>query len=357
MEIRKVQRVGHSTMTVSLPNEWIKEHSIKPRDLLFIMPERDGSLKIMPQHIAQREEAEEYIVNADACDEPGMLERIIVGSYILGRDVIRVISANRIGKNHIEEIRRIVQKLIGLGILEETPKNILLQCSIDTTKFKLDMLIRRLALIASTILSEAMQGFKEKNYDIVEEAIAREDEADKIYYLAVRLLLSAQVKPAIAEEVGMVDVLFIPAARLILQYLELVADYSEDLAREVLEMDVYRSRLPENVVDRIFHLGELTQVILQKAIECIFTRDLKVANQLLEMQKTLEVDANRLMREAPEIPYVRFMLSCLSKIADKGATIAEIAINRALEDPSKYVGDVVRAVKHVRTMPLAGGKK
>ncbi|MEM3579029.1 MAG: phosphate uptake regulator PhoU [Candidatus Bathyarchaeia archaeon] len=357
MEIRKVQRVGHSTMTVSLPTEWVKEQGIKPRDMLFLIPERDGSLKIMPRHVAQREEADEYVVNADACDEPGVLERIIVGSYILGRDVIRVISANRIGKDHVNEVRRIVQKLIGLGILEETSKSILLQCSIDSTKFKLDMLIRRLALIASTILSEAMQGFKEKKYDLVEEAIAREDEADKIYYLAVRLLLSAQVKPAIAEEVGMVDVIFIPAARLILQYLELVADYSEDLAREVLEMEVYRNRLHEDFVNRIFHLSELTQTILQKSIECIFARDLKVANQLLELQKTLEIESNRLMREAPEIPYIRSILSCLSKIADKGATIAEIAINRALEDPSKYASNVVRAVKHVRTLPLTIGKK
>jgi phosphate uptake regulator len=86
-------------MTVSLPNEWVKEQGIKPKDILFIIPERDGSLKIMPRHVAQREEADEYIVNADACDEPGMLERIIVGSYILGRDVIRVVSANRIRKN------------------------------------------------------------------------------------------------------------------------------------------------------------------------------------------------------------------------------------------------------------------
>jgi phosphate uptake regulator len=219
------------------------------------------------------------------------------------------------------------------------------------------MLIRRLSLIASTILSEAVQGFREKNYDLVEEAIAREDEADKIYYLAVRLLLSAQIKPDIAEEVGMVDILFIPAARVILQYLELVADYSEFLAREVIEMEVYRNRLPNEVVDRICHLSELTQTIFQKAVECVFTRDLKVANQLLEMRNVLEIDSNRLTREAPEIPYVRSILSCLSKIADKGATIAEIAINRALEEPSKYAGDVVRAVKHMRTLPLSAGKK
>jgi hypothetical protein len=63
------------------------------------------------------------------------------------------------------------------------------------------------------------------------------------------------------------------------------------------------------------------------------------------------------MREAPEIPYIRAILSCLGKIADKGATIAEIAINRALEDPSKYVSDVVRVVKHVRSLPLTIGKK
>ena len=169
--------------------------------------------------------------------------------------------------------------------------------------------------------------------------------------------MSAQVKLAIAEEVGMTDMIFIPAARLILQYLELVADYSEDLARVVLEMEVYRNMLPENVVDRIFHLSELAQTIFQKSIECVFTRDLKIANQLLEMHKVLEVDSNRLIREAPEIPHVRSILSCLSKIADKGATIAEIAINRALEDPSKYAGEVVRAVKHVRTLPITIGKK
>ncbi|MDI6690692.1 MAG: phosphate uptake regulator PhoU [Candidatus Bathyarchaeota archaeon] len=173
MESRKVQKVGYSTMTVSLPSEWVKQNNIKLGDLIFLMPERDGTLKILPSEIAQKEEAEEYIINADACDEKGMLERIIVGSYILGRDVIRVTSSSRIRKAHVDEIRRIVRKLIGLGILEETPNNILLQCSVDPAKFKLNMLIRRLSLIASTIFSEAMQAFLEKNYSLANEAISR----------------------------------------------------------------------------------------------------------------------------------------------------------------------------------------
>ncbi|MDH5459464.1 MAG: phosphate uptake regulator PhoU [Candidatus Bathyarchaeota archaeon] len=357
MESRKVQKVGYSTITVSLPSEWVKQNNISPGDLVFIIPEKDGTLKILPSQIAQKEEAEEYIINADACDEPGMLERIIIGSYILGRDVIRVTSSSRIRKEHVNEIRRIVRKLIGLGILEETPRNILLQCSVDPTKFKLDMLFRRLSIIASTILSEAIQAFLERNNALAEEAINREDEADTIYYLAVRLLLSAQIKPDIAEKIGAKDTLIIPATRLMLQNLELIADYSEDIAKKVIELEVYRDKLSKDVIERIYHLSELAQTIFQKAVDCVFTGDIKVANGLLEMQNVLEIESNRLMQELPEIPYLRLIVSTLDKIADKGATIAHIAINRALEEPSKYVEDIIRVVKHVRTLPLPTRKK
>jgi phosphate uptake regulator len=357
LESRKVQKVGYSTITVSLPSEWVKQNNINPGDLVFLTSEKDGTLRIMPSQIAHKEEAEEYIINTDACDEKGMLERIVVGSYILGRDVIRVTSSRRIGKEHVDEVRRIVRKLIGLGILEETPKSILLQCSVDPSKFKLDMLIRRLSIIASTILSETMQAFLENNKSLVEEAIKREDEADTIYYLAVRLLLSAQLKPDIAEQIGATDVVFIPATRLILQYLELIADFSEDIAKKIIALDIRKGKLTKDMIERIYHLSELAQTIFQKALDCIFTRDIKVANGLLEMRNVLEMESDNLMHELPEIPYLRAIISCLNKIADMGATIADIAINRALEKPSKEVENIIRTVKHTRTLPLATSKK
>jgi phosphate uptake regulator len=133
--------------------------------------------------------------------------------------------------------------------------------------------------------------------------------------------------------------------------LELIADYSEDMAKKIIELEVYRDKLSKNVVERIYHLSELTQTIFQKAVDCIFTRDLKVANEVLEMQKVLEEESDRLMRGLPEIPFLRAIISCLNKIADKGGTIADIAINRALEKPSKYVENIVQTVKHVRTLP------
>jgi phosphate uptake regulator len=202
-----------------------------------------------------------------------------------------------------------------------------------------------------------MQAIVENNNALAEEAINREDEADMIYYLAVRLLLAAQRKPDIADQIGVTDLLFIPAARVILQYLELIADYSEDIAKEIIELEVYRDKLPKDCIERIYHLSELANTIFQKAVDCAFTRDLKVANGLLEMKNLLEMESIRFMEEAPEIPYLRAIVSTLDKIADKGATIADISINRALEESSKHVEGIIQIVRHTRTLPPPITKK
>jgi len=357
METRKVQKVGYSTITVSLPSEWIKRHAIKPGDLVFIMPEIDGTLRIVPSDLARREEAEEYIINADACDEKRLLERLVVGSYLLGRDVIRITSTSRIKSEYVDEVRGIVKRLIGLGILEETPKTILLQCSIDPTKFQMDMLIRRLSLIASTIYSEAMQALLERDTALANDAINREDEADMIYFLATRLLVLAQRKRDLAEKIGLTKLILIPCTCVILQFLELIADYSEDIAKRAIELEKYKATLSSTTLERIYHLGELTQTIFQKAVDCVFTRDLTIANSLLEMRNVLRTEFEQEMRELPEIPYLRTIVSNLSKITDNGAIIAKVAIDTTLMKSDEQVGKILKIRKHERTMPLSVKRK
>src|SRR5512136_1505297 len=145
METRKVQRVGYSTYSVSLPKNWVREAGLKPGDIVMLTEEKDGSLKLVPSNMVERKaQTEECVINSDLCTDPGMLERLIVGNYTLGLDSFSVISSTRISRGHIDEIREITHRLMGLGIVQETPERIDLQCSVDPTKFKLDMLMRRL---------------------------------------------------------------------------------------------------------------------------------------------------------------------------------------------------------------------
>ncbi|MDH5449818.1 MAG: hypothetical protein OEX77_02800 [Candidatus Bathyarchaeota archaeon] len=333
MESRKLQKVGYSTLSVSLPSNWVKEMNLKRGDTMFLTQEKDGSLKMFPSKIlSPREGVEEYICNCDLCDDPKMLERVIVGSYILGRDLFSIISSDRVRSEHIEEVRGIMRKLIGLGIIEETSDRITLQCSVDPRKFHLDMLLRRLSILSLTIVKEAVQALADFDISLAENAIRREDEADMMYLLAMRLLVSAQRKREVAEEIGLKDPLHILYFGLMLRYLELIGDYAEEIARRVIELSQkYKDRLPKWVTQRISNLNDLSHDLVLKSIDCFFIGDIKIANSVLEMLTFVELERDRLMQELPEMPHLRLILWNITRIAHNGAGIALTAINNALE--------------------------
>jgi len=337
MESRKVQRVGYSTFSISLPKDWARTSGLKQGDLVMLFPEKDGSIKLVPSGMVERRtQTEEYIVNSDLCGEPGLLERVIVGNYILGRDIISVVSSTKISRMHTEEARRIAHRLMGLGIVQETPERIDLQCSIDPTRFKIDMLLRRLSVIASTIFTEAMQALAELDKEVANDAIRREDEADMMYWLALRLLISAQRDRTMADKIGLEEPSHILYYGLITRYLELIGDRSEYIARRAIEIHTHsKEKLSKEFMTRISNMGELAHSVFLKAMDCIFNGNIEVANDLLEIARTIRQEHDSLMKELPLHPPFRAITWELDRIADHGASIAVIAINKALEKPSK----------------------
>jgi phosphate uptake regulator len=332
---RKIQRVGRSTLSISIPRLWAKERGIQQGDNVLLVSESDGSLRLIPsKSYKSRERLEECICNSDLCDEPRLLERIIVGNYILGREIISVISSERVSSEHIEEIREITSKLIGLAIVEETPDLITLQCSVDPRKYSLEMLLRRLSTISLTMVKESGQALVHFDTSLAKVAMKREDEADAMYSLALRLLISAQRRREIAEEIELSNPLHILYFGLMLRYLELVADYAGENARRAFVLEKYKDRLPEWVVQRIGNLNDLAYDLLVKSVDCFFIGDIKIASNTMNIQESIESERDKLMRELPEIPNLRLMLWNITRIADCGQSIALVGLNNALERKS-----------------------
>jgi phosphate uptake regulator len=337
MDSRRVQKVGHSTLSISLPSNWVREVGLKRGDNIFLVPEKNGVLKLITKnYLEPKESTEEWGCNADLCEDPKMLERLIVGNYILGRDHLLIKSSERIKSEHIKEIRGIMRKLIGLGIIEETSNHILLQCSIDPKQFQLDMLLRRLSIISLTIVKESIQALVKFDESLAKDAIDREDEADMMFLLAMRLLVSAQRKKEVAEAIGLTDPLHVLYFGLMLRYLELIADYAEETARMVIDLiQKERNVLPKWVIDRINNYNKLAHDLVVKSIDCFFTGDIKIANTILETLTVIEHERDRLTQELPETPHLCCILWNISRIAYNGAGIAIKAINNALEKGTK----------------------
>src|SRR3989442_2212341 len=119
-ESRKIQTVVASTLTIWLPKAWVTQRKLKRGDPVFLVEEGE-TLKILPSEeaAARKRSMTEFLVDADLCDEPGMLERVIVGNYVLGREKITVRSAGRLRSEHLDEIRGAMRRLMGIAILAE----------------------------------------------------------------------------------------------------------------------------------------------------------------------------------------------------------------------------------------------
>jgi phosphate uptake regulator len=150
--------------------------------------------------------------------------------------------------------------------------------------------------------------------------------------LAMRLLISAQRKREVAEEIGLKDPLHILYFGLMLRYLELIADYAEEIARRVIELlQKYKDRLSKKIIEKINNLNDLAHDLVLKSVDCFFIGDIKIANSLLEMLSFIELERDKLTQELPEIPHLRLILWNINRIADNGGGIALVAINNALE--------------------------
>lgn len=360
MESRKVQKVGASTLSVSLPRAWVQENGLGKGDIVLFDNLRDGTLRILPPALGKpKEEDVEYVVHAEMCDEPGMLGRVVVGNYVIGRNLVKIKGKGRISSQHLQEVRAVVGKLHGLGIMTETADEIELQCSIDASKFPMESVIKRLYTIGSTMQKEAIEALERSDIALAKDAMGREDEADKMYWLALRLLLSAQTDPQLAEKIGIHDQLPIVGNRLIAKNLEHVADYADNVAQNVVRLLEAKAVSDKELVRLLRRQSDTAHSIVQDALACIFAHDLHLANRAIEAKRKVETLEEEILRrvldksdepeprqrrgpDAPEgasraavVAAQRSIAWSLRRIAEYGAEIAVIGINRYLERDSQ----------------------
>ncbi len=340
VESRKIQKVGVSTLTVSLPKEWTEAQDLQKGDQVFLEREGDTLRLLAPEGARRRLErpAPEYVIDAQALTEPGMLERVIVGNYVLGRERLIVQSPSRLSSAHLEELRDVVRRLMGLGILEETGQRAVLQCSIEPSKFPIDSLIKRLYSLGKTMLQDAIEALVTRDRTLAEEARRREDDADMIYWLLVRLILSAQQDDALVTKLGMENRLNNAGYRLIAKELETVADCGDSVAEAVLALLDAEAEMPPRILTALAAHATEAAGLYGDGLAALITRDLKLANRTVEGGREMETRLVNFMaqvfaevREPATLLGLKTIVDNLSRIAEYSHSIANVAINRYLE--------------------------
>ena len=341
METRKVQRLGPSTLAMTLPAEWAGEQDVEKGDEVSLRMGSKGTLTVMPESV-QTEESE-AVIHAQHLDADAV-ERAIVAQYVLGRRIIHVEveSGGTLGSAQINAVYNAETQLMGLGVVEETPERITIRCSVDPEDFELDNLLGRLESTGSTMRNEAVKALAHGNPDLAQRALNRERQANKIFVLLLRLTFTAYQNPNLARAVGLDSGFPLIGYRSIAKNLELTADNAEDVAEIVLETEGHTIDVDDPTMRRVREFTDVVDEITELGVRAAVERDYDLAIETSETFAEVSDREAEILGDLEDLPTgdllsVREVLVSLGQTAQYAVRNAEIATNLALNVDSEHV--------------------
>jgi len=341
METRKVQRLGPSTLAMTLPAEWAKAQHVEKGDEVSLRIGGKGTLTVLPESV-QQEESEAIIHASELSAEA--VERAILAQYVLGRRIIQVEveDGGTLDSQTINAVYNAETQLMGLGVIEETPERIAIRCSVDPEDFTLDNLLERLESTGSTMRNEAVKALAHGNPDLAQRALNRERQANKIFVLLLRLIFTAYQNPNLARAVGLDSGFPLIGYRSVAKNLELTADNAEDIADIVLETDGHTLDVDDATMREIRDFTEVVNEVTELGVRSVVERDYELALRTKELFREIEDSQQEILADLPEMDnedllQVREVLVALQQTAQYAVRNAEIATNLALNEDSEYV--------------------
>ena len=333
MERRKVQVTGGSTFTVSIPKGWARDHDIEAGDEVGFHPD-SGSLLLTPV-------ADESPVRG-SLDITGLeddaLMRAVMTMYVSGFDIIEL-TAERITSGQRRVIRNATQGLVGLEVLEETGETVVIRDLLDSSELSIHNAVRRMRLIALSMLEDAVTALREHDLDMAADVIERDDDVDRLWYVVSRIFRSALRSPSVAQEIGIsredcFD--YHSSAR----QLERIADHAAKISRVTRELD---EPVPDTVMDSLESLRTDSAAIVDTAMDALFAEDSTEATELANDARTDVTEIDEVARaiddqlrdlDPREARHLGLIVDSLSRSADYGGNIAETALQKAAPSPN-----------------------
>ncbi|MFX0122749.1 MAG: PhoU domain-containing protein [Candidatus Hodarchaeota archaeon] len=298
MEIRKIQVTGAGdTRIISLPKEWAERNQLDKGDNVIIKELSTGDLIIFPQNSSiEPKKRVTRIIESDH------VNRDILAAYLLGSDIITVVSKSKEALAQKSNIRDLSRQLIGLEILGETQESIELHFLIGEEKENPKKYVKRCFSIANQMQNDAITAFLKGDAALAREVIDRDTEVNRLYFLIVRML------KIMADDKREVSYLKGPACldwRMVATYSEDLGDASVEFARNVKEIPDMYKMLSAETLKKINLLRDSTTELLNQSLDNFFDQNVigaeiikkKIATQLRNEHSMIQEDISKLEKE------------------------------------------------------------
>ena len=302
-----MQKTGGSTYVVSLPKKWIEREHLDKGRLVTLTEQKDGSVLVTPGSRNEDTPREIQILTGEN------FQRHLTEKYLLGYDILCIKSKEKFKEKEKVDIKKSLNRFIGLEIMEETADSITVHYLLDPTEVSILKTMRRMYTIVSVMHKDLITAMGKKDKNLLRDVIQRDSEVNRLYFLLVRQIRTGIQNPSILDREGITNVDCVDY-RLVVKIIEVIGDNLANIARTLSE--------PKNkkTFFEFKKLAEETFEIHKRAFDALLKKDEVLAASVRVLRGNLKISKTKTDSNSAEI------LHNFKRIADFGQDLADIVV-------------------------------
>jgi phosphate uptake regulator len=356
LEERTLQVTGGSSYVITLPKDWTKNlqenfseslrftdegtleeklsHPEKKENKnpfkglrLGIIEQSDGSLLITP-HL-DGPASKEKLFKLEEIDDQDYLFRCLIGAYIAGYDVVRVMGNGAIPAFADETIQSYIRMTNGQEVVEETENSIIIKDLLDPSGMIFDRTIKRMYVIAKKMYNNAISVLTTKDKELAKSTLKRDEEIDRLHWLISRQYNTILNANTLREKLG-ISLGKATNILLVSKIVERIGDHTVRIVKNVLRLA--DEELDKDIIKKLEEASEYSMNIFNHSIESFFQNDLEASNKNIDSVRLLEDKCDEItelaFKEKGKIAIsLGYIVESIRRIGDYAEDICESSIN------------------------------
>ncbi len=352
---RRVQRTGRGSYIISLPKEWVQDIGLKKGSEIDFNVQSDSSLTLVPRKLKEKYEDDdyaklkEYYINVEVSEEDLQSTlRMIKALYVISADIIRI---HFKGAEDVVKCKTVIKNfardtLLGAEIIDETPDEITLQILIKHSEFPIEKAVRRMAIVALSANRDAISALKDRRRELFQSVINARNDANRLGLYVVRQLKFG-IERNLFRELGFRTPKEFLLYRITVNDIKNIGENAMNIINNLAtfqkqiddQLLFIKEPIDEEVYSQMLNFNSVAHQLFEESTKAMFKRAYNDAEKIITKRGsfvTLENELIRLMSSKKLDPNVaailRLMLDSSRRIMDYGQDIAELTLNRTVEE-------------------------
>jgi len=328
MEQRKIMSLGRASLVISLPKHWTKSNKLKKGDIISVDVQRDNSLVVTPSG-RRSKELKKGTLYIEQDDKEDSIARRLVAYYLNGYSGIEMVSRKVFSAEQIKAIRRIVRMLY-MSIMESDSERMSIETLIDESKASITSGIQRMHMIALSICQDTLKAFRNQDRSLADAVISLDDDVDQFSFLILRLLRTAALDPALANQLGLEPINCLDYQTLV-HRIEYAANKAKNISRYIIKLMEAKQWMSDRLLAILLKLGVDAIESYNTAVYSFLSKDTTSCDQVIDCPKRIEEEDLARVRALILLTEKKneLLICAICSICDNIRSIAEYAADIA----------------------------